>query len=389
MTRTHDLRHLWSPHAATYDRGVTSRSINLVAIAASAVLWALVAVPILIGEPATWSVLGWWVAWVVGGVLFGLVQTPWADLRRLRLMVWPLVVASAVLFLLSPDTGFGPLPLTVAATVMAWILPIRTVFRTIAVLVALMLAVPLATTRSLTDLLSVLLYGGWMVFAALLVEGQQRVAAANARLQEANEELARTQARLAESSRTEERLRISRDLHDLMGHQLTALAVNLEVAAHLAHGPAREPVERSRTIAKELLGDVRSVVGQLRGPQLSLEDSLRSMADAVPMPRIHLEIDGELPIQSDRAEVLLRCVQEVITNAVRHSAADNLWVRITRDGDATVLDARDDGNGAEAPQPGHGLVGMRERLEHIGGAMAYESRPGGGFRVEARLPAAA
>lgn len=362
--------------------------MNLIALVASAVLWLLVAVPPLVGVAVLGPPLLWWALWVLGGAVFAGVQIPAIGLRPVRVLTWVLAGCALALFLISPDSGFGPLPLTAAATVMAWVLPVRRAFQAIAVLIVAMTLTGVARSYQLVDFLGLFLYAAWMVFACLLVDGQRRVDRANCELQQVNAELGKAQARLAESSRAEERLRISRDLHDLVGHQLTALAVNLEVASHLADGAAAEPVARSRAIAKDLLRDVRAVVGRLREPDVTIDQALRAMADAVPRPVIHLQIEGALPSDAEQCEVLLRCVQEVITNAVRHADADNLWVRISRSAGQMVLTARDDGRGVQELRPGNGLVGMRERVERAGGVLAFDAA-GAGFGVEARLPAAA
>lgn len=82
----------------------------------------------------------------------------------------------------------------------------------------------------------------------------------------------------------------------------------------------------------------------------------------------------------------MRLTQEILTNAMRHARARNLWLDFRRDGDMVELVARDDGRGAAELKPGNGLTGMRERLEVFGGSLDIETRPGYGFVVLARLP---
>jgi signal transduction histidine kinase len=84
---------------------------------------------------------------------------------------------------------------------------------------------------------------------------------------------------------------------------------------------------------------------------------------------------------------LLRCAQEIATNAARHAAAENLWIELQQREGVLELRARDDGKGAADVQPGNGLRGMRERLERAGGALTIETRPGHGFALCATLPA--
>ena len=150
--------------------------------------------------------------------------------------------------------------------------------------------------------------------------------------------------------RVNERTRISRELHDLLGHHLTALSLNLEVAGHLTpEGRAREHVQQAHTLAKLLLTDVREAVSQLReGGAIDLAAALQPLSENVPAIDIHMDIEGPLTIDDpERAHVLLRCTQEIITNAVRHANAHNLWINARRQGGTIVVDARDDGRGAE------------------------------------------
>jgi len=107
----------------------------------------------------------------------------------------------------------------------------------------------------------------------------------------------------------------------------------------------------------------------------------------VPSLAIHMDIEEPLTLDDpERAHVLLRCTQEIITNAVRHAGARNLWIDARRVDGVIGIDARDDGNGAEAIVPGHGLRGMRERLTQHGGDLEVDCRPGAGFRLRLKLP---
>jgi signal transduction histidine kinase len=108
----------------------------------------------------------------------------------------------------------------------------------------------------------------------------------------------------------------------------------------------------------------------------------------VPQPRIHLEIDPDFRIDDpERAHIVLRCVQEIVTNSASHSGANNLWITIERAGKQFRIRANDDGRGtAEHSRDGFGLRGMRERLERAGGKLRIDSQPGIGFSVVAVLP---
>lgn len=226
----------------------------------------------------------------------------------------------------------------------------------------------------------------WMAFGLQLVV----LFTANALRREAEtaRALARAQAVIAGSARDAERLRISRELHDAWGHELTALGLQLEIASHVAEpGRAKDHVLQAKGLARDLLAKVRDVVGGLRADERGdLAGALEALARSVPVPAVHLAIAPDVRVDPDQAHALMRCAQEAVTNAVRHSRASNLWLQVTPDRDGVRLVARDDGPARLPAAPGSGLVGMRERLEQLGGRLAI--RPGGdsGFTLDAWLP---
>lgn len=201
-------------------------------------------------------------------------------------------------------------------------------------------------------------------------------------------ELRATRDLLAQSSRLAERLRISRELHDLVGHHLTALNLHLEVLSHLTEGRLLHHATQAQILAKLLLGDVRAAVSAMRAePGLNLDASLTALVEAIPRPRIHLDIPAGLGLDDpDRAHALLRCVQEIVTNAVRHSGADNLWIEVVRAGERVEVRTRDDGRGVAHLQPGNGLAGLSQRLADLGGTLELASATEEGFRATVRIP---
>lgn len=220
-------------------------------------------------------------------------------------------------------------------------------------------------------------------FQLLVSETRTRLALARA-----NAELVAVHRVLGESSRLAERIRISRELHDALGHHLTALSLNLEVASHQTQQPALESVKTAQSLTKLLLGDVRDIVRAMQLPgAIAVRPVLEMLASAVPRPSIHLDVPASLTIADPtRAHVLIRCAQEIITNAIRHSGAANLWLEVALEGDQIQVRARDDGRGAEAISPGAGLSGLRERLRDIGGSLELTTSPGLGVRVTAFIP---
>ena len=231
---------------------------------------------------------------------------------------------------------------------------------------------------------------GVQVLTVLMSHAVAREAIARSELAKLNAELRATQQLLVDSSQVAERMRIARELHDLVGHHLTGLSLNLEVASHLAQGKAQAHIQTAQSVTKLLLQDVREVVSSLRGDDsFDLGRAIRTLIKDIPKPRIHLDVPEDLGIYDPgRAETILRCVQEIITNAVRHSGAQNLWIASAKTPHAVEIRARDDGRGVRQLKPGNGLTGMRERIEQVGGQLEIESAPSMGFRLRARIPTA-
>ena len=231
---------------------------------------------------------------------------------------------------------------------------------------------------------------GFQMFAAMTTGLMLREAAARVEFARTNAELLATRALLAESSRAGERLRIARDLHDTLGHHLTALSLQLDVSARLADGKAAEHVRQAHAITRLLLADVRSVVGEMRGSgQTDFARAIRTLAEVATTPAIHLDMPEPLRIDDhSQAQSLLRCVQEIITNASRHADARNLWIRIEPSADGIALHARDDGRGADAVRIGNGLKGMRERFAEHAGRVEFGTKRGEGFEIHGFMPTA-
>ena len=231
-------------------------------------------------------------------------------------------------------------------------------------------------------------FGGFQMFAYVTASLTTRERTAREGLARANMDLVLTRALLEQSSRNEERLRISRDLHDTLGHHLTALSLQLDVASRLTDGKAGEHVSKAHAITRLLLSDVRDVVSELRGGTgFDLGRAIRSLVTDSSALAVHLELPDVLEIEDGaRADALLKCVQESVTNTMRYAGARNLWIAIRHEADRILIDARDDGRGSRTIAPGHGLTGMRERFESFGGRVEFRSVEGQGFEVHGVMP---
>jgi signal transduction histidine kinase len=255
---------------------------------------------------------------------------------------------------------------------------------------------------------SLLLFSGIVAVAWVLGHfvGDRQVYAAQ--LEERTAELERAREELARRAVVEERLRLARELHDVVAHAMSVIAVQSGVGAHVA---ASRPEEVGKALAaieatsRGALTELRRLLGVLRQdrePQASLTpvpglanlDSLLAEVGKAGLA-VRVRVEGAptlLPAGVDLSAY--RIVQEALTNVVKHAGPAHAQVTIGyRDQDVTV-EVIDDGRGAVTPADdgrmgsGHGLIGMRERVAAFGGDLQVGPRPGGGFRVAARLPLA-
>ncbi|MFD2027135.1 sensor histidine kinase [Promicromonospora aerolata] len=260
---------------------------------------------------------------------------------------------------------------------------------------------------------SMIASAAWLAVALLI--------ASTARDRIARRTAARAAARAtaAERERTavaSERLRIARELHDVLAHSLSAINVQAGVGLHLLEknpGQAREALTNIRDTSKDALSEVRTVLGIVRegtvtpAPGTVADETvplaptwdltgLRQLADQARADGLDVSVEldpglGELP--DHVAGVVHRVVQESLTNVRRHApSARRVSLRVTRDAGVVVVVA-DDGvqaRGAGEPvEPGYGLLGMRERVEGSGGTLTAGPRPDGtGWEVRATLPVA-
>jgi signal transduction histidine kinase len=233
-----------------------------------------------------------------------------------------------------------------------------------------------------------MLFGGFQVFAFLTAGFAVNARTARDELLRANGELLSTRHLLQESTRVGERLRLSRELHDVMGHKLMALKLQLRQLAR--HGPpdANGSAAQCSALADELLRDVRGVVSALRNEDgIDLHQSLAALAQGLPNRGIELKLERDVRVpQLDQAGALLRCAQEGLTNALRHSEADRIVLSLGQSAGGVMLCVEDNGRGAGSLRYGNGLTGMQERLELLGGRLEVAPGERQGLVVRAWLP---
>ncbi|GGL28925.1 sensor histidine kinase [Planomonospora parontospora] len=211
----------------------------------------------------------------------------------------------------------------------------------------------------------------------------------------ARTELAASAARVAELSAAAERNRVARDIHDDLGHHLTAVVVLLEKAAafrELDAATADRAVADAHGSARRALGDVRRSVRTLReegGGSFDLADALAELVEgqADDGVAVALEVTGEESGHDPAAlRAVYRAAQEGITNARRHARATRVTVAATLGAAGAELVVSDDGRGFAPEKEGYGLLGMRERVHLAGGRVDIGSAPGGGTRLTVTIP---
>lgn len=347
--------------------------------------WAVVAISPFLGQPPDRAhLIRWTIALGAFLVMFLLAARPGCG-EGVSLLLAAGQAVCAFVAAGTFSTGFeGVLLVIVAAQLHA--LPFR--FAVVWVFVQSAILGGVFYTLSHKAILVTLAHFAFQLFALLTIHTAHSEREARQQLAAANAELKVTAGLLDISSRTSERLRIARDLHDLLGHHLTALTLNLEIASHVVKDEGKAPIETSRGIAKRLLADVRDVVSRLREDEpVDLRSALATLPSVITAPVLHLDVAPDVVVHDPAiAQVALRAVEEIVTNAVRHSGARNLWLSLAATGGTLAIDARDDGDGVDYVRLGNGLTGMRERVAAARGAMEVSSMRGRGFRVRVTLP---
>jgi signal transduction histidine kinase len=258
---------------------------------------------------------------------------------------------------------------------------------------------------------------GWviasLVWGAAVRSRRQTIEALRQRVEEAE----RTREQEAALRVADERLRIARDLHDVIGHSFTTVNVQARVAATLlqdAPDRARQALEAIEAISRDALREIRQALSLQREGELGTPDRTRGATSRAgtaqigqllgPLRTAGLTVDATIqlprrpiPVVVDAA--VYRIVQEALTNVLRHAAASHVTLRISADGHGMQVKVADDGTGSTPPPlggtgassdrtGGHGIEGMRERALALGGHLDAGPLPGRGFAVTAYLPVA-
>ncbi|WP_145904571.1 sensor histidine kinase [Kitasatospora viridis] len=297
------------------------------------------------------------------------------------------------LIALGTSVGFGGEWLglfTYLSVTVGAVLPVRFALAGVASVTALLAAVALGTVHSPASL-GALALPTFLSGAAMT--GLQRLVGTMRELREAREVAAHLAA-------AEERLRLARDMHDLLGHSLSLITLKSELAGRFMDAgkeeQARAQVSDIEQVARQSLTDVRSAISGYRKPSLSVE--LAAARTALATTGVTLEAPSTLTeehpgLGGPEAETLAWALREAVTNVVRHAegatlctvALDETW-----DGEGSrfaVLEVMDNGRGPGKSGPGNGLTGLDERLSLVGGRLETDTgRHGKGFKVRALVP---
>ena len=224
----------------------------------------------------------------------------------------------------------------------------------------------------------------------------------NAEREEANKQLQKYANEVEELTVDRERTRMAREIHDTLGHYLTILSIQLETISKLQErDPAQAMVEvaEARRVAAQSMQEVRNAVAALRPASiatLSLHEALTQLANEFCNTsneiKLTLDLETQLPpLSPDVQFALYRATQEVLTNIRKHAHATKVLLRLRYEAHEIELVVLDNGSGVIENEPGHsgsgfGLIGLRERIELLGGHVTYGKEEPQGYRVTIRIP---
>jgi signal transduction histidine kinase len=372
---------------------------NAILILAGFLVWAIAGMRVLAAivqtgaTPRTVLDLAAWLAFIAGF----LVHVRLESSNGTRMRRWPaLLIQSLCAIILAASAGgtgmeiallvmvAGQLPGCVSKNAsIAWVFAQT----------AVVFLVQLASPANFSWVGGIMFFGSYIAFqlfalgAASLAESEREAREA---LALAHAELKRMHGVALEGARHAERLRIARDLHDSLGHRLTALSLTLEAARHVAPADVPAKIGTARELTSALMDDLRASVGEIRDNETpELKSLLEGLARSVQTPRVIVDIEDTLRITSPEATTaLFRICQEIVTNAARHAKATTLAISLRVRGDEARLEGKDDGGGRGPYEPGNGLIGIRERAILLGGHADFGRSESGGFRVDVCLPLA-
>jgi len=243
--------------------------------------------------------------------------------------------------------------------------------------------------------LSAVLFWTFNLFALVMVTTAIKERESRQHVEMINLELISTQQLLGQAAQQAERVRIARNIHDLLGHHLTALTINLQVAGRQLDrldvatpdesrkNAIKDSIEQCHSLSKLLLSDVRDAVSDIRSKSsLNLEQTILAMTDRLPNIKVTLDYPSTISINDvNTADVLTRCVQESITNAIKHANARIMHIAFAQTSEVlTMLISAEFSGAAKIPKVGaskpkftigNGLKGIQERIKQLQGEVTF------------------
>ncbi len=225
-----------------------------------------------------------------------------------------------------------------------------------------------------------LLFWTFNLFALIMVYTSIKEKEARLEAENATRQLRATQGLLNEAVKQGERVRIARNIHDLLGHHLTALTINLQVASRQASGDTQKSIEQCHQLAKLLLSDVREAVSDIRDKStLDLDKSIRAMLANLPDLQVTFELEEGLNIDDIQvADAIIKSIQETITNTLNHAKGDFITIHIKKDEPNSslkqniIVEIKNNGKIPQAFSLGNGLKGIQERFMSLGGSADFK-----------------
>lgn len=223
------------------------------------------------------------------------------------------------------------------------------------------------------------LFWTFNLFALVMVNTSVKEKEARLEAEHATRQLQATQGLLNEAVKQGERVRIARNIHDLLGHHLTALTINLQVASRQSSGETQKTIEQCHQLAKLLLSDVREAVTDIRDKStLDLDESIRAMIANLPDINVTLNLEEGLDLNDIQvADAIIKSIQETITNTIRHAKGDSISIQIEKDGANNSdkpnihINIQNNGKIPHSFSLGNGLRGIQERFTALGGSAQF------------------
>ena len=233
-------------------------------------------------------------------------------------------------------------------------------------------------------LLNAFLFWTFNLFALTMVNASIKERDARLMAEDSNRQLRATQSLLNQAVKQGERVRIARNIHDLLGHHLTALTINLQVASRKTNKDDTElkaSIDHCHQLAKLLLSDVREAVSDIRDKgKIDLAASLNSMISMLPNLDVQLDIDEQIQLTNiEVADAIIKCVQETITNTLKHARAKHISIKLSHQDSPNTdlpqsiihIEMSNDGLIPSKIKDGNGLTGMRERVAALKGSIEF------------------